>query len=823
MKYLISSDLSLTLDLKNALDFSFQIGSICLAEMLMCSRRFEPIDFERAVLQACLYDKIDIIDWFGKTMLKDIKNFDKDYDTPLLKILGWSYNLCKSDFEELLWKACNIGVHGLKLLQLAPLQKHINVKSLSIVANYDSLLKSHFMAMCKSQNIDFQYIFSSSIENGKVCRMLKELLNIRSFENILNVSFTTQMFRTAIINGNFDLIKAIIEVVNESKYLSVLPECLQLAVEHSPHYTHIIDFFLTTIKHEQLNCSKAFKTACELGRRSIVQNFLKKVRIIDLDCSFEFLLSLTKCKKAHLYGLNYMIVQHCFCGETVGRENYDDFLDFRKCNKSIIAFPIIDKQIIPGKENIKLVFLKQKGSLVDILKVETSKDESELIDRCLRKEYLVHILTERSSVEELKKHFIQMTFEKCKMMPLTEAERKKFKAGNDGEIIIPLNEQKVDSVDYAEQTISHDKEQNLFMNELRNLKSLFHNQLGEITHEFSNCQKEVIIAVNQIKRDFEDEISSIKGRISQIEDDVHENKKNISTIYKMMEQNKDLVNHSNHMSDMVNTENISKGDGQAVPDEANQTNQNTEKQQQNTDNIYSFNKDKMYNINQNYAVLDRPQVPRLTNSHTHSSKSSNVTMKPQLVAIQETVDVPANSEMFVSVESNEPIFRDLAGLIEPNEKFMEKMVYLWQDQLKFILKYADKAKPLYEVTEKNQKFVWTEQCQQSFEELETTLISAPILAYPTREVLFILDTDASNDGMGAVLSQLQDGVEKVICYFSKTFSRSERKYCVTRRELLALVASIKHFHHYLYGKYFKVRSDHDALSWLFNFKNPEGS
>ncbi|CAC5419628.1 unnamed protein product [Mytilus coruscus] len=140
---------------------------------------------------------------------------------------------------------------------------------------------------------------------------------------------------------------------------------------------------------------------------------------------------------------------------------------------------------------------------------------------------------------------------------------------------------------------------------------------------------------------------------------------------------------------------------------------------------------------------------------------------------------------------------------------------------KFILKYADKAKSLYKVTEKNQKFVWTDDCQQSFEKLKNTLISAPILAYPTREDLFILDIDASNVGMGAVLSQLQDGIEKVICYFSKTFSRSERRYCVTRRELLAVMASIKHFHHYLYGKYFKVRSDHGALSWLFNFKNPE--
>ncbi|CAG2223031.1 unnamed protein product [Mytilus edulis] len=286
MKYLISNDLSLTLDLKNALDFSFQIGSICLAKMLMGSRRFEPIDFESAVYYACLYDKIDIIDWFGKTMLKDIENFDKDYGTPLLKILGWSYNLCKTDFEVLLKTACDIGVQGLKLLQLAPLQKHINVKSLSIVSTYEnSLLKSQFMTICKRQNIDFQYIFSSSIENGNVCCMLKELLNTRPYENILNESFSTQMLKTAVRNGNYYLIKAIVEVIDESKYLNVLPECLQLAVEHGRFYTCVVDFFLTTIKHEKLNCSKAYKTACELGRDDIIALFHKKVRIVDLDCT----------------------------------------------------------------------------------------------------------------------------------------------------------------------------------------------------------------------------------------------------------------------------------------------------------------------------------------------------------------------------------------------------------------------------------------------------------------------------------------------------------------------------------------------------------
>lgn len=74
---------------------------------------------------------------------------------------------------------------------------------------------------------------------------------------------------------------------------------------------------------------------------------------------------------------------------------------------------------------------------------------------------------------------------------------------------------------------------------------------------------------------------------------------------------------------------------------------------------------------------------------------------------------------------------------------------------------------------------------------------------------------------GAVLSQVQNGIERVICYFSKAFSKQERRYCVTRRELLAVVASVKHFHQYLYGKRFIVRSDHGVLRWLFRFKNPE--
>ena len=85
-----------------------------------------------------------------------------------------------------------------------------------------------------------------------------------------------------------------------------------------------------------------------------------------------------------------------------------------------------------------------------------------------------------------------------------------------------------------------------------------------------------------------------------------------------------------------------------------------------------------------------------------------------------------------------------------------------------------------------------------------------------------MDTDASNYSIGAVLSQVQDGQERVIAYGSRSLSKEERRYCVTRKEMLAIVYFLKYFRHYLYGRKFKVRTDHGALRWLMNFKDPQG-
>ena len=150
----------------------------------------------------------------------------------------------------------------------------------------------------------------------------------------------------------------------------------------------------------------------------------------------------------------------------------------------------------------------------------------------------------------------------------------------------------------------------------------------------------------------------------------------------------------------------------------------------------------------------------------------------------------------------------------------------------FIKDYAQLVAPLERLCQviwnkkkkkKDTKIEWSHECQEAFERLKRALTTAPVLAYPTREGQFVLDTDASHDCMGGVLSQIQNGQEKVIAYASKKFSQSQRQYCITRKELLAVHQFVHHFKHYLLGRRFIVRTDHKALTWMLNWKNPNTS
>ena len=123
---------------------------------------------------------------------------------------------------------------------------------------------------------------------------------------------------------------------------------------------------------------------------------------------------------------------------------------------------------------------------------------------------------------------------------------------------------------------------------------------------------------------------------------------------------------------------------------------------------------------------------------------------------------------------------------------------------------------------KNRQFLWSLDCQHAFETLKDKLTTAPILSYPVMGKDFILDTDASQFTVGAVLSQEHDGKERVIAYMSKTMNKSELQYCTTRKELLAVITALKHFHIYLIGQKVRLRTDNSAVSWIRTLKNPTG-
>ena len=140
---------------------------------------------------------------------------------------------------------------------------------------------------------------------------------------------------------------------------------------------------------------------------------------------------------------------------------------------------------------------------------------------------------------------------------------------------------------------------------------------------------------------------------------------------------------------------------------------------------------------------------------------------------------------------------------------------------KFIPGYTTISSVLSDLTRKSapNRVVWTPQCERAFVELKKLLCSAPVLKAPDFSKPFILQTDASDRGIGAVLSQIdENGDDHPIAYFSKNLLPREQRYSTVEKECLAIKLATHAFRVYLLGRKLIIQTDHRALEWLDRLK-----
>ena len=132
----------------------------------------------------------------------------------------------------------------------------------------------------------------------------------------------------------------------------------------------------------------------------------------------------------------------------------------------------------------------------------------------------------------------------------------------------------------------------------------------------------------------------------------------------------------------------------------------------------------------------------------------------------------------------------------------------------YVNNFAAIAGPLHVLTRKDAVFHWSPECQDAFDRLKTLLTTSPITAFQDFSLSFRLYTYAFTAGLGAILAQVQESKERIICCASLSLNQVKKAYPATKLECLAIVWAIAKFHPYLMSMSFKVYTDHYALQWL---------
>ena len=160
--------------------------------------------------------------------------------------------------------------------------------------------------------------------------------------------------------------------------------------------------------------------------------------------------------------------------------------------------------------------------------------------------------------------------------------------------------------------------------------------------------------------------------------------------------------------------------------------------------------------------------------------------------------------------------------VPSNAKELRSFLGLANYYRKFVKNFAMIAAPLYNLTRKDVPWEWNPSTQQAFDSLKKSLMSTDVLVNPDFEKPYILYTDASDIGMGAVLTQNHGDEERPITYISQHFSPRERKYSTIEKEMAAIIWALDKLRLYLYGSHFSIKSDHRPLKWLLQKQNAVG-
>ena len=138
---------------------------------------------------------------------------------------------------------------------------------------------------------------------------------------------------------------------------------------------------------------------------------------------------------------------------------------------------------------------------------------------------------------------------------------------------------------------------------------------------------------------------------------------------------------------------------------------------------------------------------------------------------------------------------------------------------RFIPDLATVSEPLRKLTRKDVHFSWGEEQDVAFNELKKRLAKTTTLGYFDSTAKTRVITDASPVGLGAVLVQVQNGVERVICYASRSLTEVEKRYSQTEKEALGIVWACERLHMYLYGTDFEILTDHKPLEFIYSKKS----